>query len=272
MINTWKTPLLVLAVLPMLAPVSLASTSVSIPVISGLMVDRGERLVQAVLPDLPPSAVRRLSFYSDKAMLALFDLANEDSVVGQNGATISNDTTDALRTSVERLIDAGGKANLDVEQVALFFAQEMKVRFSGPIPFIVQDSAGDLDATALFVGIADNRSTASAATDTNLMSLLNAEGASMGTTTDSAPVTAPVVEEEVVATNEDPVLQGILDRVVTSGGKRTIKIIRGDTLAAFAAVFYGDTLRYRTIFLANTDVMDTPNLLEVGLVITIPEG
>jgi len=270
MINTWKLPLFALAALPMLASVSLASTFVSTSGISGVLQDHGMRFVQATLPDLPPSAVRRLSFYTDKAILALFDLANEDSGAGQNGATISNDTTDALRTAVERLIDAGEKADLDVAQVAVFFGQEMKVRFSGPIPFIVQNSAGEIDATVLFAGIADNRSTASVATDTNLMSLLNAEGASMGAAT-SSTAAAPVVEGAVL-TNSDPVLQAVLDRVVNSGGKRTITIIRGDTLATFAAAFYGDTLRYRTIFLANTDVMDTPNLLEVGLVITIPEG
>lgn len=240
-----------------------------------VLTDSGLRFAQAVsLPDLPPSSLRRLTFYSDKTIIALFDLANEDLAAGQNGATISNDTTTALRVSIERLIGAGDKANLDVDQVALFFEQEVQVRFSGPIPLILLGIDGEVDATNLFRGIALAQASASApVASSDLLSLLANESASMSTTSGSAPATdSPVIVDTAEEIIRDPAVQSILDRTSSSRGQRTIKVIPGDTLAGYAQAFYGDTLRYRTIFLANTDQLDSPNLLTVGQTLIIPDS
>lgn len=222
---------------------------------------------------IPPSALRRLTFYSDKAILALFDLANEDLAAGENGATISTDTTDALRTSIERLIDAGAKAELTVEQVATFFAQEVEVRFSGPIPFILQGADGTVDAQSLFRGIADSKANSKTTTvDVNYLSALSSESANMATTPAETP-DAPAAEEEATLDEDlDPAIKSIIERVEIVNGERTITVEQGDTLAAFALAFYGDTLLYRSIFLANSDVLTNPNFLEVGQVVTIPEN
>ncbi len=258
----------------------LAGAVVASPVPMGYqasgIVDRGALVVQnAALDAVSPSALRRLTFYSDMAILALFDLANEDLAAGENGATISNDTTNALRSAIERLIDAGDKADLSVENVAIFFAQEVEVRFSGPIPFILQGLDGEIDAQSLFRGIADSKAVAAAPrVDANYLSALTAESANMATTESSNGVVAAPVAEEAAPTDEnrDPAIVAILDRVKMVDGNRTIEVVQGDTLAAYALAFYGDTLLYRSIFLANTEVLSNPNLLEVGQIVTIPEN
>ena len=66
------------------------------------------------------------------------------------------------------------------------------------------------------------------------------------------------------------VIQAIVDRATTKGGQRAMVVIQGDTLAGYAQAFYGDTLRYRTIFLANASILSNPNLLTVGQTIIIP--
>lgn len=232
----------------------------------------GIRMAQSgELPNIAPSSLRRMIFYSDKAIIALFDLANEDIAIESGNATISSDTTDALRTALERLIDAGDKAKLDVDHVALFFSQEVAVRFSGTLPIVVQDVSGNLDATNLFRGIVSNKAQAQApAADTGYLSALLAEGADMAEgSRDTETVDDEAVEE--IIENTDPILTAIVDRSVVSRGKRTIVVASGDTLAVYAAAFYGDSLRYRAIFLANSSILQSPNFLEVGQVIIIPK-
>lgn len=233
--------------------------------------DKGMRSVQSeALPAITPSKLRRLTFYSDKTILALFDLANEDIAAGQNGATISSDTTDALRTAIQRLIDAGAKADLTVDQVAIFFGQEVAVRFSGPLPIILQDAEGNLAAKPLFRGVAESSMKTAAVSDTTeYLSLLTAESQSM--TAPSETEESEAVVETVAKEERPPEVQSILDRAVVENGQRTIKVQTGDTLASYANAFYKDTLLYRAIYSANANTLENPNLLVVGQVLVIPE-
>ncbi len=226
--------------------------------------DSGVRVAQAVtLPTIPPSSLRRLTFYSDKAMLALFDLVNEDLIAGEGGS-ISNETTDAFRAAIERLIGAGEKADLDINQTAVFFGQEVAVRFSGPIPLILQGADGGIDAQNLFQGVANSKAsvTEQKSVDAAYLSALLDESQNMQTTTEPAET-----EPEEAAENLDPEFAA---RVVMVDGNRTITVRSGDSLASYATAFYGDALLYRTIYTANQDVMNNPNLLDIDQVITIP--
>ena len=228
-------------------------------------VDRGARVAQNTsLPEIAPSALRRLTFYSDKALLALFDLVNEDLVSGSGGAAISIETTDAFRSAIERLIDAGGKADLDVDQTAVFFGQEVAVRFSGPVPLLLQGSGGEIDPRDLFRGVAANKAATRAqpAVDSAYMEALVNESQSMQAVAEE-PQAEPVVDENI-----DPTFA---ERIVMVDGKRTITVEPGDSLAIYANAFYGDSLLYRTIYLANTQILRNPNVLEVGQVVIIPD-
>ena len=246
---------------------AISASTVPLDYRSAGFVDHGTRFVQATeLPSIAPSSLRRLTFYSDKAMLALFDLVNEDLVAGEGG-TISAKTTDTFRSAIERLIGAGDKADLSVDQTAIFFGQEVAVRFSGPIPQLLQGSNGEIDARDLFRGIAGGKSSAEArqAADSAYLLALQGEIQNLQGTSDEPENVAEVVE--AVDENIDPEFAA---RVVLVDGKRTITVEPGDSLAAYATAFYGDTLLYRSIYSANRDILSDPNLLELGQVVTIP--
>lgn len=229
--------------------------------------------------DLRPSSVRRLRYYSDQAITALLTLANEDIAAGDDGAGINSNTTDVLRSAIERLIGAGEKVDLSLEQTAAFFTEESRTWFSADPPFILQDAQGNLDALVLFQGVAmsslqTSASQTDAAADYLKMVItagVDAQGSSPGlANTPTAAPAAPVVETAVEEVSRPPEVQAYWDRLVTVDGVSTITVRRGDSLATYAANFYQDALQYRTIFAANGDILRTPNFLEVGQVITIP--
>ncbi|MEE9452949.1 MAG: LysM peptidoglycan-binding domain-containing protein [Paracoccaceae bacterium] len=231
------------------------------------------------LADLKPSALRRLRFYSDIAITALLELANEDKAAA-SGAAINNETTDTLRTAIERLIGAGAKSGLDIDQTAAFFTEEVSEWFSGDLPLVVQDADGKLDARTLFQGVALSKSrTTTSNAEADYIALVTAQGVTaQNVSRDSPDDTLDVTEEPAVIAEEpeeiirDPAVQAFWDRLENSDDKRIITVIKGDTLAAYAAAFYGDSLQYRRVFQANQDIMQSPNFLEVGQIIIIPEG
>jgi nucleoid-associated protein YgaU len=45
---------------------------------------------------------------------------------------------------------------------------------------------------------------------------------------------------------------------------------KGDTLGKIAKHFYEDPMKYTQIFKANTDILDHPDRIEVGQILTIP--
>lgn len=221
---------------------------------------------------IKPSTLRRLQFYADKVRAALSDLAREDQAASA-GTALNSTTTDTLRTNIERLIDAGTKAGLTIAQTTDFFDGEMLAKYSGPLPLIVQDANGNLDALQLFQGVALNKQSRSNATaEADYLAMVTAAGteAQGGTATSPpAPVLSPTAGLDTV--QRDPEVQAFWDRLKITNGKRTITVQSGDTLATFADAFYGDSLLYRRIYAANEAVLDTPNLLEVGVIITIPQ-
>jgi len=223
---------------------------------------------------IKPSTQRRLMFYADKVRTSLQDLVLEDTSA-EGGAELSNNTTNILRTNIERLIDAGVKAGLSIEEVALFFDDNMRDKFSGTVPFIVQAADGSLNAMQLFQGVAQSKTTSTdSSAEADYLAMVTAAGTdAQGGEINPTP-TAPEKPEIVTKQDtieRDPSIQVYWDRVVINGDRRTINVQKGDTLATFANAFYGDSLLYRKIYEANKDVISSPNLLEVGKTITIPQ-
>lgn len=58
----------------------------------------------------------------------------------------------------------------------------------------------------------------------------------------------------------------------TGGGERTYTVERGDTLSHIAKQFYGKAGEWNTIFEANRDQLDDPDLIKPGQVLRIPAG
>lgn len=47
-------------------------------------------------------------------------------------------------------------------------------------------------------------------------------------------------------------------------------VVKGDTLGKISKHFYGEAGKYKQIFEANRDILDNPDLIEIGQVLTIP--
>jgi nucleoid-associated protein YgaU len=59
-------------------------------------------------------------------------------------------------------------------------------------------------------------------------------------------------------------------RNITPAGK-TYTVVKGDSLSKIAKREYGDANQWHKIFEANKDVIDDPDLIEVGQDLIIPE-
>jgi nucleoid-associated protein YgaU len=59
-------------------------------------------------------------------------------------------------------------------------------------------------------------------------------------------------------------------RNITPAGK-TYTVVKGDSLSKIAQREYGDANQWHKIFEANKDVIDDPDLIEVGQDLIIPE-
>jgi nucleoid-associated protein YgaU len=57
---------------------------------------------------------------------------------------------------------------------------------------------------------------------------------------------------------------------ITPAGK-TYTVVRGDSLSKIAQREYGDAKKWRKIFEANKDVIENPDLIEVGQDLIIPD-
>ncbi len=238
----------------------------------------GLEYAQAQINTLNESDLRRLNFYTGRAIEALADLADEDALAGQNGGALSGNTVAALRDAITRLIDAGRRSGLSQNDVADYFLLASDTRFAQNIPLALQGAGGSIDARALFDGITNRAElAANPQVDIDYLALLDAESAGLDLGIGANATTVQPGETVIIASGPQP-RQGansasiaIIERVVVDGETWRIEVVRGDNLAAYAAAIYGDSLSYRLIFNANTRVLINANTLEVGQVITLPK-
>ncbi|MEE9452947.1 MAG: hypothetical protein V3V13_01010 [Paracoccaceae bacterium] len=225
----------------------------------------GEQYAQnGTLSAIPPSGIRRLRFYSDKAIKVLFELAK------QNGnATMSIETTQGLNTTIESMIEAGAKSELSVDQVAMFFAQEVEARFSGPLELTFDTPDGKLDSQMLFRRVwAAKGDAPQTMVDDEYMTILTAVNTRMATALEAGPMPAATQPQSRIYTRAE---QAIIDRAEVVDGVRMIRVQRGDFLMKYAQAFYGNREMFLAIYLANPDVLRNPNLIAVGQVLVIPD-
>jgi nucleoid-associated protein YgaU len=228
---------------------------------------QGEQYSQnGALSAIPPSGIRRLRFYSDKAIKVLFELAK------QNGnATMSVETTQGLNATIESMIEVGAKSELSVDQVAMFFAQEVEARFSGPLELTFDTPDGKLDPQMLFRRVwAAKGDAPQTMVDDKYMAILTAVNTRMATVLEAGPMpaAAPAQPQSRIYTRAE---QAIIDRAEVVDGVRTIRVQSGDFLMKYAQAFYGNREMYLSIYLANPDVLRNPNLIAVGQVLVIPD-
>ncbi len=240
----------------------------------------GLEFAQASIDGLGESDLRRINFYTGRALEALAALAEQDALSVTAGAAVSSTAIDDLRNAIKRLIDAGKRSGVAQDDLADYFALAVKEHFENTVPLAVQDAAGEIDTRTLFAGIVGRIKFAEERqVDVDYLALLDAESADL----DLGLSSTPPAEQEQVAEIEpvpagpalradaDAATRAIVGRVIVDGDVWRIQVVSGDSLATFASAIYGDSLAYRQIFAANQNILTNPNTISVGQVLTIPK-
>jgi len=76
--------------------------------------------------------------------------------------------------------------------------------------------------------------------------------------------------EKVMAMAENVFGAGTIDDKMSVGGVKTYTVVAGDTLGKIAKEFYGNPMKYKEIFEANTHILKNPDTISVGQVLNIP--
>ncbi len=229
---------------------------------------------QVTVDALGDSDLRRLVFYSNRAMQALIAVIqgseNRD-VVEQSKVNM------AFRMSVARLVDAGDRSGLSIAQVTDFFTQNVAENFGQDFMQQVGAVANGLDFYALFKSVSFMRDPRSGGMDEGMMFLNALAQAASGMMSggDAAEASAPSPVDAsappVAGPNATALQRAIIDRVVVNKDRWEIEVIQGDSLAVYAGALYGNSLSYNVIYQANTDILSNPNTLSIGATIKLPK-
>jgi hypothetical protein len=228
---------------------------------------------QINISDISESDLRRLVFYADRASRSLQNIvegASERTIIEQDKVNRR------FRESISRLADAGSRSGLSTDQVADFFTQVVFDNFGQSFMQQVALVAGGLDFRTLFrnvTTIPDPRSNFGDRGGEFLEALAQAsEGLSLET-----PFESPAQVTRIAPTGPRPLPNAnvaereIVSRIKVIGGRWELIVERGDSLSIIASAIYGDSLSYTTIFSANTSVLESANVIEVGTVLVLPQ-
>lgn len=238
----------------------------------------GLEFAQASIDGLGESDLRRINFYTTRALDSLAVLAEQDALASTAGAAVSSNAVDDLRNAIKRLIDAGTRSGIPQDDLADYFALAVEERFDDAVPLAVQDASGDIDTRTLFAGIVGRIKFAEERqVDVDYLALLEAESADLDLGLSNDPAEAQVAEVEIAPTGPvlrdgaDAATRAIIGRVIVDGDVWRIQVVSGDSLATFASAIYGDSLAYRQIFAANQNILNNANTISVGQILTTPK-
>lgn len=235
---------------------------------------------QVQLDDINESDMRRLLFYADRASRTLQTL-----VEGNAGRSISEQDKINRRfsESLSRLANAGERSGLSMDQVSDFYTQAVLDEFGEGFMQLVSQVAGGLDFRTLFRNIATAPDPQTAASNSGA-DFLNAlaeasQNLDLSISSDnSVPIentgaavtvqTAPVGPQPLP--NANAAERDIVSRIRVVQGRWELTIQQGDSLSEIASAIYGDSLSYTIIFNANTNVLNSPNIIDVGTVVVLP--
>ncbi len=229
---------------------------------------------QEGIDNINESDLRRLVFYADRASRTLQDLvegSSERSIIEQDKMNRR------FRESISRLADAGARSGLSMDQVADFFTQSVFDHFGQSFMQQVGAVAGGLDFRTLFRNVStvpDPRTHVGDSGTDFLNALADASknldlsAPSGGTSVISSPA-APVGPQPFA--NANAAERAIVGRIQVNQGRWELTVGAGDSLSLIASAIYGDSLSYTTIYNANVDVLNSPNVIDVGTVLVLPQ-
>ncbi len=233
---------------------------------------------QAQLNDLSESDLRRLVFYADRATQTLRNLVEGS----QNRSIGEQDKVNKrFRESISRLATAGARSGLSMDQVADFYTQDVVNTLGQSFMQQLGELAGGLDFRTLFRNVATVTTppTAQNADGAGLLDALEAASRDLQLDTPfsgqpranaSSAVPLPQNDGPVALENASDAERAIIDRVRVNDGRWELTVIAGDSLSTIASAIYGDALSYTLIYSANTDVLRSANVIDVGTVLVLP--
>ena len=237
-------------------------------------------IAQIQLEDVGESDMRRLMFYAERASRTLQTL-----VEGNEGrSTIEQDKINKrFRESLVRLETAGERSGLSMDQVADFYTQLVSEKFGAAFMQHVSQVSGGLDFRTLFRNVATmpNPQTTTSDSGADFLNALAEASQNLDLSISSAPPSAENVATAVTVQipsvgpqplpNATAAERDIVSRIRVVQGRWELTIQQGDSLSAIAAAIYGDSLSYTTIYDANTNVLNSPNVIDVGTVVVLPQ-
>ncbi len=237
----------------------------------------GVEVAQTTNTVLSDSDIRRITHYSAQTMDAILAF--------QTGSDAESEVA-ILRQRVQRLVDAGQRSGISLEQTSDYFQAYLAENTREPLPGALLDAAGRFDARSLFsstmiyfknrgsdvvntaaVDEADLAAIASVAT----RKTPQAPAQTLSLSNDAQPADV-VAELPAISPDAPEGIRTILERVRLNGDEWVITVAQGDSLGQFANALYGDTLFFQRIYEANLGVLTTPNTISVGQELVLPKN
>ncbi len=226
-------------------------------------------VAQVNVAGLADSDLRRLNFYAARCletMLAAGDTPNVTEL-------------QMVRSDIRHLIDAAGRSGLGQDQVADYF-QVVITENSAVLPPFFLSPDGQFNARELFSSVTAHYQLANVET-VNIEAINNADMLAIQTmsTQESESTEPPVsntgqdiarIDLPGIPNGTNPINRAVLERVFLRGNDWVIEVAVGDSLSQYATALYGNRNQYRRIYEANTNVMTTPDVLEVGTILVLP--
>ncbi len=216
---------------------------------------------------LTDSDLRRINFYANRAMATMIAFEDTNDVAALQ----------ALRTNIDRLIEAGEKSGLNIQNTADYFQEYIAQNGSGEIPEHFLTPAGQVETRALLQEIASFMAQ-TLPDPVDIEAIENADLLAIQSINAPAPQIEPDQQTQSqalvlpeIAPNADPEIRAIQQRIKVQDGQWVIEVAPGDSLGQYAEAIYNDQLLFRTIFDANRPVLVSPDVLPVGVVLVLPQ-
>lgn len=215
---------------------------------------------------LSDSDLRRIGFYANRVMATMiaFDNADDETAL------------QALRKDIDRLIEAGEKSGLDIQNIADYFQEYVAQNGLAEIPAHLLTPAGQVETRVLFQEVAaflaQSWPVLVDVDAVNAADLLAIQSLNAQQRNTRQPEQAPIQTLALpkIPPDADPEIRAILERVRVQDGQWVIEVARGDSLGQYAAAIYNDRLQFQRIFQANRPLLRSPNVLPVGAILILP--
>ena len=196
---------------------------------------------QAAPAKKPASANDKMRLLTDQVVDALANFEASDSGAG---APLEQ-SVDKLRSTLSDLVQEAESQGKNASSVEVLIKEALGGKKAN-LPAALRNKDGSLDITTLIASVVKGAGSSGKASpeESNYLSLIQEEG------------------------GKTAIHSRLLGK---KGGVQYVLVKSGDTLSSIAYAVYGDAFTYPKIFKANRKIIKNPNILIVGMRLTIPK-